>query len=186
MSPYVMSRKPIHLAVTLICQLFLVAIPAFSQQKEATTAGPVTSKAAYDLALASATKWQEDARLFDFSNLASAPVDSEGRSAEWTLKFFSKKAGKVYMVSVANGHLRIFEFANPGGRIIEITAKTNLDSKQLMAKADAAGGSPYRKAGVMVSIGLVQNRLPGVGPLWHVSYAEKGPGGMPGKELFLT
>ena len=33
--------------------------------------------------------------LFDLATLSTAPLDGEGRSAEWAVKWSSKKAGTV-------------------------------------------------------------------------------------------
>ena len=100
------SRKALTHAAVFVCLFFFIAQAAVNPRKSDAAAGPVSAKVAYDLSIALAAKWQADARLFDFSTLATAPVDSEGRSAEWSLKFFSEKAGKVLMVSVLNGAAR--------------------------------------------------------------------------------
>ncbi len=167
-----------------ICLAFYMASGVVSPQLSEAASGPVTAKAAYDMAVAMAMKWQPDAKLCNFTTIATGPVDVDGRSSEWSIHFSSKKAGKVLMVTVSKGAASKFEVPGPGGRIIEVTAKTNFDSKQLIAKADAAGGAAHRKKGALVSLGLVQSPVAGVGPLWHISYAAKGPDGMPGKELF--
>jgi hypothetical protein len=146
--------------------------------------GPVSAKAAYDMAYALAAKWQPDAKLCNFTTLATGPVDAEGRSSEWSLHFSSKKANKVLMVAVSQGVATSFEISGEGGRVIELTPNTNIDSKQLLARANAAGGAEYVKNGAVVTMGLVQNPLPGVGPLWHIGYAKKEADGMPGRELF--
>lgn len=178
-------KRTLYPGIAALCLMVLMAEPSVMPCSWAQAAGPVTSKVAYDLALAAAKKWQADALLFDLSSLANAPVDTEGRSSTWSLKFFSRKANKVFIVTVANGIAQTFEIQNPGGTTIEITAKTNLDSKRLAAMADAAGGAKYRKSGAVVTMGLRQSPVAaGSGPLWHVSYAEKGPDGMPDKELF--
>ncbi len=178
-------RKVFCSTIAVACLTLFVTALLVVPGGRVEAAGPVTSKVAYDLAFAAAKKWQADALLFDLSSLANAPVDTEGRSSMWSLKFFSKKANKVFIVTVANGGAQTFELQNPPGRIINITAKTNMDSRQLVARADAAGGNKYRKAGAVVTMGLRQSPVAaGTGPLWHISYAEKGPDGIPGRELF--
>lgn len=170
--------------VFCICISLCIAMAGLGPQTGYAAPGPVTARAAYDLALALAVKWQPDARLCNFSTIVTGPVDSEGRSAEWSIHFSSRKAGKVLMVTVSRGVAGTFEVPGAGGRVIEVTAKTNFDSKQLVGRADAAGGAAHRKKGAVVSMGLVQSTLKGVGPLWHISYAAKGPDGMPGRESF--
>ncbi len=171
------------LAVSLTCTAG-PGIQGFGPPTVEAGSGPVTAKAAYDSALALAMKWKSDAKLCNLTTIATGPADAEGRSAAWSIHFSSKKAGKLLMVTVSNGAASTFEVAGPGGRVIELTPKTNLDSRQLIARADAAGGAVHRKKGALVTIGLVQGAVAGVGPLWHISYAAKGPDNMPGKELF--
>ena len=162
--------------------LFLSGV--WSGPRTCGAAGPVDAKTAYNLAAALAVKWQPDAKLCNFTSLATGPVDGEGRSSQWSIHFSSKKAGKLMMVTVSNGAASTFIVPGPGARVIAISARTNLDSKQLLARADAAGGAAHRKKGALVTIGLVESPVAGVGPLWHISYSAKGPDGMPGRELF--
>jgi len=139
--------------------------------RPARAAGPVDAKTAYDLAKAAATKWQPDAELFDFQNTSLGPLDAEGRSADWNLKWSSTKSGKVNLMSVKNGALTTYEMPTAGGRVIAVSPQTILDSKKLLGMADAAGGAAHRAAGAKVSLGLVQSPVI-KGPLWHVSYSK--------------
>jgi hypothetical protein len=140
-------------------------------------AGPVAGPAAYTLVKLAAAKWQPDAEMFDFATMPTAPLDAEGRSAEWTSKWSSRKAGKVNLMTVKNGTLTTFEVPTAGGRVIGLTAASILDTRKLLEMADARGGAAFRAKGAAVTAGLVQN--PSVGPLWHLSYVGKD-----GKELF--
>ena len=178
------SPRAVIYTVVCICLSLCIVSAVLGLRVGEAASGPVTSRVAYDLAAALAMKWQPDAKLCNLTTIATGPVDGDGRSAEWSIHFSSKKAGKVLMVTVSKGAASTFEVPGPGGRIIEVTAKTNLDSKQLIARADSAGGAAHRKKGAFVSMGLVQSPLAGVGPLWHISYAAKGPDGMPGREQF--
>ena len=164
-----MTKKPALLALA-VC-LVLAAASA------ARAAGPVDAQTAYGLAKAAAAKWQPDAEMFDFGTLSTAPLDGEGRSAEWYVKWSSKKAGKINMMSVKNGALTTFEVPSAGGRVIVVSPQSIFDSKKLLAMADAKGGAAHRAKGATVSLGLVQNPVVN-GPLWHVSY------GKDGKEVF--
>jgi hypothetical protein len=164
------TKRTASLALAL-CLVLAAAPTAFA-------AGPVDAQAAYNLAKAAASKWQPDAELFDFATLSTAPLDSEGRSAEWSANWSSKKAGRVNFMSVKNGVLSTFQVATAGGRVIVLSPKSMLDTKQLLAMADAKGGAAHRAKGATVSAGLVENRVVG-GPLWHFSYTGKD-----GKEVF--
>ncbi len=166
-----MTMRVSRFALAVCFALVLLAAPPGA------AAGPVDARTAHDLAKAAATKWQPDAELFDLSTLSTAPLDGEGRSAEWAVKWSSKKAGKVNMMTVRNGALSTFEIPTAGGRVIVLSPESILDSKKLLAMADAKGGAAHRAQGAKVSLGLVQNPVV-KGPLWHLSY-EKG-----GKEVF--
>jgi hypothetical protein len=138
----------------------------------ARAAGPVNGQTAMESARAAALKWKSDAELFDFGTLSTAPLDGEGRSAEWYVKWSSKSAGQVNLMSVKNGAVETFAHAGAGGRVIKLSPKTMLDTKQLLAMADAKGGAAARAKGATVSAGLVENPVV-KGPLWHFSYAGK-------------
>ena len=159
-----MKRNLVFVSVALL--VLLVSAPA------ARGAGPVTGQAALDSARAAAVKWAGDAELFDFGTLSTAPLDGEGRSAEWYVKWSSKSAGQVNLMSVKNGVVQPFAHAGAGGRVIKLSPKSMLDTKQLLAMADAKGGAAARAKGATVSAGLVENRGVG-GPLWHFSYTGK-------------
>lgn len=159
-----MKRNLVFLSVALLVILVSAAT--------ASAAGPVTGKAALDAARAAALKWAPDAELFDFGTLSTAPLDAEGRSAEWYVKWSSKSAGQVNLMSVKNGAVQPFAHAGAGGRVIKLSPKSMLDTKQLLAMADAKGGAAARAKGATVSAGLVENRVVG-GPLWHFSYTGK-------------
>jgi hypothetical protein len=151
--------------------LSLAAAPA------ARAAGPVDARTAYDLGKAAAAKWKPDAQLFAFQSSGLAPVDVEGRSADWMIKWTSKGAGAINIMSVKDGVVSTFVMEDKGGRAILLTPQSILDSKKLVAMADAKGGAAHRTAGVTVSLGLVQSPVID-GPLWHVTYSKNN------KEVF--
>jgi hypothetical protein len=163
----------------LAALLFAVALPVAAQPKGAPKPVPVDAKTAYDLAKAAASKWQSDAELFGFGNLVTGPVDTEGRSTAWNLKWSSKSAGKMNMMSVNNGVLTTFEMDGAGGRGIPVKPETTWDSKKLIQMADGAGGAAHRAKGAKVTLGLVASAVKPGTTLWHVSYS-----GDDYKELF--
>lgn len=178
------TRKALNYAAVFFFMILFAGPAVLLPGVGLAASGPVSAKAAYDMAYTMAAKWQPDAKLCNFTTIATGPVDAEGRSSEWSLHFSSKKANKVLMVTVSKGVESTFEISGAGGRVIELTAKTNIDSKELLARANAAGGAVHVKNGAVVTMGLVQSPLAGVGPLWHISYAKKEADGRPGKELF--
>ena len=158
-----MTNRTASLALAL--SLALAAAPA------AFAAGPVDAQAAYNLSKAAAAKWKPDAQLFSFQSSGLAPVDTEGRSAEWVVKWTSAAAGAINLMSVKNGAVTTYEMADKGGRTIVLSPQSIFDSKKLVAMADAKGGTARRAAGVNVSLGLVQSKVNDA-PLWHVSYSK--------------
>jgi hypothetical protein len=152
--------------------LFAVALPVAAQPKGAPKPVPVDAKTAYGLAKAAAAKWQADAELFGFGNLVTGPVDTEGRSTAWIVKFSSKAAGKTNNVSVTNGVVTTWEMDGSGGRVIPVKAETTWDSKELVRRADEAGGAAHRAAGAKVTLGLVANTVVPGTTLWHVAYQD--------------
>jgi hypothetical protein len=100
-----------------------------------------------------------------------APLDAEGRSADWMVKWESKSAGKINIMSVRDGAVTTFEMESKGGREIVLSPQSILDSKMLLAMADAKGGAARRAAGAKVSLGLVQSTVNNA-PLWHVTYSK--------------
>ncbi len=155
----------------LAALLVAMALPAAAQPKGAPKPVPVDAKTAYDLAKAAAVKWQADAELFDFGNLSTGPVDAEGRSTAWNLKWSSKSAGKMNMMSVTNGVLTTFEMPGTGGRVVPVKPETILDSKKLVRMADEAGGAAHRAKGAKVTLGIVGSTVKPGTTLWHVSYS---------------
>ena len=131
----------------------------------------VDAKTAYDKAKAAAVKWQADAELFGFGNLSTGPVDVEGRSTAWNLKWSSKSAGKMNMMSVNDGVLTTFEMDGTGGRGIPVKPETLFDSKKLVQMADEAGGAAHRAKGAKVTLGIVASAVKPGTTLWHVSYS---------------
>lgn len=164
-----MKKKAVTLALAV--GLTFAASPAVR------AAGPIDAKTAYDLGKAAAAKWKPDAQLFSFQSSGLAPVDAEGRSAEWVIKWTSKAAGAINLMSVKNGAVTTYEMADKGGRTIVLSPQSIFDSKKLVAMADAKGGAAHRAAGAKVSLGLVQSTVMN-GPLWHVGYSKNN------KEVF--
>lgn len=164
-----MTNRRSHARHVLAALLLATALPTAAQA--APKAVPVDAKTAYELAKAAALKWQADAELFGFGNLVTGPVDAEGRSTAWNLKWSSKAAGKMNMMSVDNGVLTTFEMAGAGGRGIPVKPGTTWDSKKLVKMADDAGGAAHRAKGAKVTLGLVGSTVKPGTTLWHVSYS---------------
>ena len=68
------------------------------------------------------------------------PLDAEGKSKDWYIKFSSPGAKAVDLISITNGQIQCYAMAGAGGRVIEWDDKIVLDSKKLYESAQKAGG----------------------------------------------
>ncbi len=169
-------RKILALVLVLLAG---VAADAAAQMQAACTAGKtgkgasITAKEAWDLANARAKAWKPDAVPFEVTTTSEGPLDSEGRSKDWNLKFSSPGAKAVNLISITNGQITCYAMTGPGGRVIEWDDKIVLDSKKLYETAQKAGGDKLAP-GSKIAAGLVQNK-PGGLSLWYLNY--EGPDG---------
>ena len=149
-----------------------VAANAAAQMQAACTAGKtgkaasITAREAWDLASARAKAWKPDAVPFELTTTSQGPLDAEGRSKDWNIKFSSPGAKAVNLISITNGQIQCYAMNGAGGRVIEWDDKIVLDSKKLYETAQKAGGG--KLAGQKIMAGLNQNR-PGL-VLWYLNY----------------
>jgi hypothetical protein len=159
--------------------LAAVAADAAAQMQAACTAGKtgkgasITAKEAWDLANARAKAWKPDAVSFEMTTTSLGPLDAEGRSKDWNIKFSSPGAKAVNLISITNGQISCYAHDGAGGRVIEWDDTIVLDSKKLYETAQKAGGDKLAP-GSKITAGLNQNR-PGGLTLWYLNY--EGPDG---------
>jgi hypothetical protein len=163
-------RKILGLALILLSG---AAADATAQMQAACTAGKtgkgasITAKDAWDLASARARAWKPDAVPFELTTTSLGPLDAEGRSKDWNIKFSSPGAKAVDLISITDGQISCYAMNGAGGRVIEWNDKIVLDSKKLYETAQKAGGD--KLAGQKIMAGLNQNR-PGGLTLWYLNY----------------
>ena len=168
-------RKTLGLALVLLAA---AVANASAQMQTACTAGKtgkgasITAKEAWDLANARAKAWKPDAVPFELTTTSEGPLDAEGRSKDWYIKFSSPGAKAVDLISITNGQIQCYAMAGAGGRVIEWDDNIVLDSKKLYESAQKAGGD--KLPGQKIMAGLSQNR-PGGLTLWYLNY--EGPDG---------
>lgn len=156
-----------------------VAADAVAQMQAACTAGKtgkaasITAKEAWDLASQRAKAWKPDAIPFELTTTSLGPLDAEGRSKDWNIKFSSPGGKAVNLISITNGQITCYAMNGAGGRVIEWDDKIVLDSKKLYDTAQKAGGDKLAP-GSKITAGLVQNK-PGGLSLWYLNY--EGPDG---------
>ena len=157
-----------------VALLALLCPTAQAQAKASCTAGKtgkpsaITAREAWDLASPRAHAWQPDAVPFDLTTTSLGPLDAEGKSKDWDVKFSSPGAKAVDMIDISEGQIRCFSIAGAGGRVIQWDDKIILDSKKLYETAQKAGGDKVGP-GAKVMAGLVQMKGTG-GQLWYLNY----------------
>jgi hypothetical protein len=128
----------------------------------------IAGQAAWDLAHERALKWEPDARVFEITTISTGPMDNEGRSTEWYIKFSSEAAKAVDLITISKGNISCWSQSGAGGRVIDFDEKIILDTKHLYDLAQKSGGEKFTASGYKVSAGLNQN--PSAGPLWYFNY----------------
>jgi len=129
---------------------------------------PVTAKQVYDAVLPIARKWQSDAELVDLGTLSTGLLDANGRSAHWSINFYSRSAQKVNVMQLNDGSLIPSPQPSNELREIGVDEDTIFDTKRLNEIADAAGASKLTSKGVRPMAGLIRN--PVTGPAWYFNY----------------
>ncbi|HMF10578.1 MAG TPA: hypothetical protein VKJ00_15690 [Thermoanaerobaculia bacterium] len=163
-----------RLAVVLAAAGLLSPASGPAQIKPACAAGKtgkpaaLTAREAWDLARDRARAWQPDAVPFEVTTTSLGPLDGQGRSTDWSLKFSSEKAKAVDMISITDGQITCYAVGGAGGRVIEKLDQVTFDSRALYDEAQKAGGSKVG-AGAKVMAGLEQNR-PGGDTDWYLNY----------------
>ncbi len=161
-------------AAVLAAVVFAAPGPARAQAKAACPAGKtgkpasLTAKEAWDLAHDRARAWQADAVPFEVTTTSLGPLDAQGKSTDWSLKFSSATAKAVDMISITDGQITCYAVAGSGGRVLEKVELATFDSKALYDAAQKAGGAKAGP-GAKIMAGLVQNRRGG-DTLWYLNY----------------
>ena len=112
------------LGLLLILLAALVA-DAAAQMQAACAAGKtgkgasITAKEAWDLANARAKAWKPDAIPFEITTTSLGPLDAEGKSKDWNLKFSSAAGKAVNLISITDGKISCYAHDGAGGRVIE-------------------------------------------------------------------
>jgi Ankyrin repeats (3 copies) len=130
---------------------------------------PVDAKTAYNMAQPIAAKWQSDAQLFSLTALGD--FGNDGRAAQWMADFYSPSAKKIERVMVMNGEPSASDMpTNELSDLVTVTPSTMLDTDQLNAIANEAGGAAYTSRHVHPSVALIHN--PVAGDVWYFNYTD--------------
>jgi hypothetical protein len=126
----------------------------------------------YDLALAEALTWHEDAVVTSLSTTIMGPLQADGAAESWSLTFYSPSAKEMLTVPFINGALTtppaVALPTDPGA----IPAMDNviLDLSGLYQTAADAGGDKFTGDGYYLMAGLTRYPLDENMPTWYMNY----------------
>lgn len=136
----------------------------------AQAAPSLTGQEIADLALAEAQKWQPDAVLSEISTSGLGPLDAEGKSTDWILKFWSPSSKGLNTLMFTNGTFNSSPTNLP-------TPKTTLldgvilDTKRLYDIAEKAGAAKYTAEGYRPMAAITPYPLDETRLTWYLNYA---------------
>jgi len=133
----------------------------------AAAAGPFSGTEIYEMALAEAQKWQADAVLSEMSGVS--PLDEEGRSDGWVLKFWSPSTKGFNQVMYMNGGMTTSPSDLPVPNA-PVADGVIVDTKRLYDIAEAAGASTVTEQGYRPLPGLVPYPLDESRLTWYLNY----------------
>jgi serine/threonine protein kinase len=130
----------------------------------------LTGQEVADLALAEAQKWQSDAVLSEISTSGLGPLDAEGKSSDWILKFWSPSSKGLNTIMFSNGNFVSTPTNLPTPKTT-ILDGVILDTKRLYDIGEQAGAAKftmegYRPMAAITPYPLDESRL-----TWYLNYA---------------
>ena len=160
-----------------VLAMLALATPALAQAKATCAAGKtgrpaaITAREAWELASSRAHAWQADAVPFDLTTTSTGPLDANGKSTDWDVKFSSASARAVDMIGISDGQIRCFAISGEGGQVIHFDDRIILDTKRLYEIAQRAGGDQVGP-GAKVMAGLVPERRKDGFESWYLNYED--------------
>ncbi|GIK39355.1 MAG: hypothetical protein BroJett011_31880 [Chloroflexota bacterium] len=133
-------------------------------------AAALTGQEAADLALAEAQKWQADAVLSEIATSGLGPLDAEGKSTDWILKFWSPSSKGLNTLMFMNGTFTSSptNLPTPKTTILEGVI---LDTKRLYDIGEKAGASKFTAEGYRPMAAIVPYPLDETKLTWYLNYA---------------
>lgn len=139
------------------------------------TAPPAVAKAltgeeVHALALAEAQKWQGDAVLSEIATSGLNPLNTEGKTTDWILKYWSPSGKGLNTIMLINGNLT----STPSNLPVPKTTVLDgviLDTKKLYDIADKAGAAKYTAEGYRPSAAVTINPVNEGQLTWYFNYA---------------
>ncbi len=134
------------------------------------TSEPLTGQEVYDMALTQATQWQADAVLSEIGTSSLGPLDAEGKSTSWMLKFWSPSSKGFNSMFFMEGNLSATPSDLPVPKAV-VAENVILDTKQLYDIAEVAGAASYTAEGYRPSAALIPYPLDESRLTWYLNYA---------------
>ncbi len=130
----------------------------------------MTGQEVYELSLAEALKWQPDAVLSEISTTGLGPLDAEGKSTSWTLKYWSPSSKGTNSFFVMEGALTSTATDLPVPQAV-VAIDVILDTKQLYDIGNEAGATVYTVQGYRPMASLTPYPLDKDRLTWYLNYA---------------
>lgn len=126
---------------------------------------------AYNAALEEALAWQSDAVLIEMQTSILGPLDADGTSDNWAVKFWSASSQEINPLNFFNGRIQTSPIAIPNEqRVINDLDAVIFDTKAIYDQALASGGQAYVDAAYMAMASLTPYPLDFSVPTWYVNY----------------
>jgi serine/threonine protein kinase len=136
----------------------------------AQAATSLTGQEIADLALAEAQKWQPDAVLSEISTSGLGPLDAEGKSTDWILKFWSPSSKGLNTLMFIKGTFNSSPTDLPTPKTTVLDGVI-LDTKRLYDIAEKAGAAKYTAEGYRPMAAITPYPLDETQLTWYLNYA---------------
>lgn len=140
------------------------------EDASAQAAAALTGQEAADLALAEAQKWQADAVLSEIATSGLGPLDAEGKSTDWILKFWSPSSKGLNTLMFTNGTFTSSPTNLPVPKTT-VLDEVILDTKRLYDIGEKAGASKFTTEGYRPMAAVVPYPLDETRLTWYLNYA---------------
>jgi serine/threonine protein kinase len=136
----------------------------------APVAKALTGEEVHQLALAEAQKWQGDAVLSEIATSGLAPLNPEGKTSDWILKFWSPSSKGLNTIMLISGALTTSPTNLPVPKATVLEGVI-LDTAKLYQLADQAGAAKYTAQGYRPSAAITPYPLDENKLTWYLNYA---------------
>lgn len=133
-------------------------------------AASLTGQEVADLALLEAQKWQADAVLSEIGTSGLGPLDAEGKSTDWILKYWSPTTKGLNTLIFSKGSFtsQPTDLPTPKTTVLD---NVILDTKRLYDIAEGAGAAKYTAEGYRPMATITPYPLDETRLTWYLNYA---------------